>query len=153
MLRDLLESKEFQNSPSRVTFAVGKDIGGQTVVADIAKMPHLLIAILGIFRGFSSPSTSFMLSILSLYPFKSLTLTSANFLYRSVISDTAQFKAADAMMVAPGEVEEAICRLAQLARAAGIHLVIATQRPSVNVITGLINKVIISFFVYVVCSF
>ena len=44
MLRDLLESPEFQNSPSKISFAVGKDIGGKTVVADIAKMPHVLIA-------------------------------------------------------------------------------------------------------------
>lgn len=206
MLRDLLESKEFKNSASKISFAAGKDIGGKVVVADIAKMPHLLIAgatgsgksvcintlIMSILYK-ATPEEVKLIMIdpkvveLSVYngiphlmiPVVTDPKKAAGALNWGVAEMTRRYQAfaeynvrdmkgynekvasmppvegkalermpqiviivdelADLMMVAPGEVEEAICRLAQLARAAGIHLVLATQRPSVNVITGLIK--------------
>lgn len=206
-LRDLLESKEFKDFPSNLAFAVGKDIAGKTVVADIAKMPHMLIAgATG--SGKSVCINTLIMSILykahpddvklimvdpkvvelSVYngiphllipvvtdPKKAAAALHwgvaemedryrkfADFNVRDLkgynkkvesMQEAGDLEAptkmpqiviivdelADLMMVAPGEVEESICRLAQLARAAGIHLIIATQRPSVDVITGLIK--------------
>ncbi len=205
-LRDLLESKEFQEFPSNLSFAVGKDIGGKTVVADIAKMPHMLIAG-STGSGKSVCINTLIMSILykahpddvklimvdpkvvelSVYngiphlliPVVTDPKKAASALHWGVAEMTERYnkfadlnvrdlngynkavegmkqkgeeapakmpqiviivdELADLMMVAPGEVEESICRLAQLARAAGIHLIIATQRPSVDVITGLIK--------------
>ncbi len=205
MLRDLLESKEFKSSASPITFAVGKDIAGKVVVADIAKMPHLLVAgatgsgksvcintlIMSIIYKSDPDSVKLILVDpkvveLSVYngiphlmiPVVTDPKKAAGALNWAVaemekryklfaeynVRDLKGFNAkvekgetsgeikkklpqiviiidelADLMMVAPGEVEGAICRLAQLARAAGLHLVVATQRPSVNVITGLIK--------------
>jgi len=206
-LRDLLESKEFREYPSNIAFAVGKDIAGQTIVADIAKMPHMLIAgATG--SGKSVCINTLIMSILyKAHPDdvklimvdpKVVELSVYNgipHLLIPVVTDPKKASAAlhwavnemneryrlfadlnvrdikgynkivetqrengdesapaklpqiviivdelaDLMMVAPGEVEESICRLAQLARACGIHLIIATQRPSVDVITGLIK--------------
>lgn len=207
MLRDLLESTEFKNSASNVSFAVGRDIAGRCVVADIAKMPHLLIAgatgsgksvcintlIMSILYK-ASPDQVRLIMVdpkvveLSVYngiphlmiPVVTDPKKAAGALNWAVAEMTRRYQAfaehqvrdmkgynekvsqlepdengnkpdtmpqiviivdelADLMMVAPSEVEESICRLAQLARAAGIHLVLATQRPSVNVITGLIK--------------
>ncbi len=224
MLRDLLESQEFKNSTSKITFAVGKDIGGKTVVADIAKMPHLLIAgatgsgksvcintmIISILYK-ATPEEVRLIMIdpkvveLSVYngiphlmipvvtdPKKAAgalnwavaemerryrlfadnqvrDITGYNekvdFLAQEGDADAEDEKLkrlpqiviivdelADLMMVAPGDVESAICRLAQLARAAGIHLVLATQRPSVNVITGLIKANMPSRIAFAVSS-
>ena len=206
-LRDLLESGEFKNSSSAIAFAAGRDIAGKPVVADIARMPHLLVAgatgsgksvcintmIISILYK-ASPEDVKLIMIdpkvveLSVYngiphlmipvvtdPKKAagaLNWAVAEMMKRYElfakynVRDIKGFnektesmtpgeregkpgkmpqiviivdELADLMMVAPGEVEEAICRLAQLARAAGIHLVVATQRPSVNVITGLIK--------------
>ncbi len=206
-LRDLLETKEFKEFPSNLAFAVGKDIAGKVVVADIAKMPHMLIAgATG--SGKSVCINTLIMSILykahpddvklimvdpkvvelSVYngiphlliPVVTDPKKAAAALHWGVSEMTERYKKfadfnvrdlkgynqkvesmrekgeedapaklpqiviivdelADLMMVSPGEVEESICRLAQLARAAGIHLIIATQRPSVDVITGLIK--------------
>lgn len=207
MLRDLLESEEFKTSKSNIAFAAGRDIAGKVVVADIKKMPHVLIAgatgsgksvcintlIMSILYK-ASPEDVKLIMIdpkvveLSVYngiphlliPVVTDPKKAAGALNWAVAEMTKRYKLfaeynvrdlngynekiktiedieeegkpekmpqiviivdelADLMMVAPGEVEEAICRLAQLARAAGIHLVLATQRPSVNVITGLIK--------------
>lgn len=206
-LRDLLESREFQEFDSKIAFAVGKDIAGKTVVADIGKMPHMLIAgatgsgksvcintlIMSIIYK-AHPDDVKMIMVdpkvveLSVYngiphlliPVVTDPKKAAAALHWGVAEMTDRYQKfadfnvrdlkgynkkveemkakgdqeapakmpqiviivdelADLMMVAPGEVEESICRLAQLARAAGIHLIIATQRPSVDVITGLIK--------------
>ena len=205
--RDLVESQEFKSHPSNIAFAAGKDIAGNVIVADIAKMPHLLIAgATG--SGKSVCINTIIMSILykahpddvklimidpkvvelSVYngiphlfiPVVTDPKKAAGALHWAVAEMTDRYQKfaeynvrdlkgynkkvesikdiddpdkpkkmpqiviivdelADLMMVAPGDVEDAICRLAQLARAAGIHLIIATQRPSVNVITGLIK--------------
>lgn len=219
-LRDLLESKEFKEFPSNLAFAVGKDIGGKTVVADIAKMPHMLIAgatgsgksvcintiIMGILYK-AHPDDVKLIMIdpkvveLSVYngiphlliPVVTDPKKAAAALHWGVAEMTERYKKfadynvrdlkgynkkvesmqgqndpdapkklpqiliivdelADLMMVAPGEVEESICRLAQLARACGIHLIIATQRPSVDVITGLIKANMPSRIAFAVSS-
>ncbi|MGN1314562.1 MAG: DNA translocase FtsK 4TM domain-containing protein [Lachnospiraceae bacterium] len=206
-LRELLESKEYKEFPSKLAFAVGKDIAGKVVVADIAKMPHMLIAgatgsgksvcintlIMSLLYK-ASPEEVKLIMIdpkvveLSVYngiphlliPVVTDPKKAAGALHWGVAEMTDRYQKfadfnvrdlkgyngeidkrlargeqevppkmpqiviivdelADLMMVAPGEVEESICRLAQLARAAGIHLIIATQRPSVDVITGLIK--------------
>lgn len=217
-LRDLLESDKCKQSKSKLAFAVGKDIGGQTVVADIEKMPHLLIAgatgsgksvcintiIMSILYR-ADPNEVKMIMIdpkvveLNVYnglphllipvvtdPKKAAgslnwavntmmerynkfaeigakDLKSYNARVENLPYESEQHKKmpqiiiiidelADLMMVAQSEVEDAICRLAQLARAAGIHLVIATQRPSVNVITGLIKANVPSRIAFSVSS-
>lgn len=208
--RELIESDNFKNSKSKTAFAVGKDISGQVIVADIAKMPHLLIAgATG--SGKSVCINTLIMSILYkakpeevkliMIDPKMVELACYNgipHLLIPVVTDPKKASAAlnwaveemtrryqqfaeigvrniqgyndrveqakasssditdekltkmptivvivdelaDLMMVAHGDVEDAIVRLSQLARAAGIHLVIATQRPSVDVITGLIK--------------
>lgn len=220
LLRDLLETKEFEQAKSKISFAVGRDIGGNVVVADIAKMPHLLIAgatgsgksvcintlIMSILYK-AKPEEVKLIMIdpkvveLSVYngiphllipvvtdPKKAAGALNwavaemtkryqlfADYNVRNVEAYNAKVDSiqhleddtkpermpqiviivdelADLMMVAPGEVEDAICRLAQLARAAGIHLVVATQRPSVNVITGLIKANMPSRIAFAVSS-
>ncbi len=205
--RDMIESSEFKNHKSNICFTAGKDIGGQVVVADIAKMPHLLIAgatgsgksvcintIIMSLLYKANPEDVKLILIdpkvveLSVYngiphlfiPVVTDPKKAAGALHWAVAEMTERYQKfaeyqvrdlkgynqkveaikdiedetkpqklpqivivvdelADLMMVAPGDVEDAICRLAQLARAAGIHLIIATQRPSVDVITGLIK--------------
>lgn len=218
MLRDLLESDDFQKSQSNLTVAVGKDIAGKVVIADIAKMPHLLVAgstgsgksvcintlIMSIIYK-SDPEDVKLIMVdpkvveLSVYngiphllipvvtdPKKAagaLNWAVAEMMKRYQmfaeynVRDLKGFnekvlqmepgedvpkkmsqiviivdELADLMMVAPKDVEGAICRLAQLARAAGIHLIIATQRPSVNVITGLIKANMPSRIAFAVSS-
>lgn len=218
MLRDLLESNEFQQSKSRITVAVGKDIAGKTIVADIAKMPHILVAgstgsgksvcintmIMSIIYK-ADPEDVKLIMVdpkvveLSVYngiphlliPVVTDPKKAAGALNWAVaemmkrydlfakynVRDLKGFnerveqmdeadeslkkmpqiviivdELADLMMVAPKDVEGAICRLAQLARAAGLHLILATQRPSVNVITGLIKANMPSRIAFAVSS-
>lgn len=223
-LRDLLETDEFARQESKIAFAAGKDISGGVVIADIAKMPHLLIAgatgsgksvcintIITSILYKAKPSEVKMLLIdpkvveLSVYngiphllmpvvtdPKKAA--AALNWAVKEMMRRYQVFAAegvrnitgynrkidemqkaaggkpdpsqpqklpqiviiidelADLMMVAQGEVETAICRIAQLARAAGMHLVVATQRPSVKVITGVIKANIPSRIAFSVSS-
>ena len=219
--RELVDSPEFKNHPSNISFCVGKDIGGNVTVADIAKMPHLLIAgatgsgksvcintiIMSILYKARPDEVKLIMidpKVVELSAYQGIphllipvvtdpkqassalnwavmemgerykkfaevnvrNLTGYNEKVEESIKNGMEgedFKKlpqiviivdelADLMMVAPGEVEDAIVRLSQLARAAGIHLVIATQRPSVNVITGLIKANVPSRIAFSVSS-
>ena len=212
-LREVIESKEFKNHPSKVAFALGKDAAGDIIIADIAKMPHTLVAgATG--SGKSVCINSILVSILYkakpsevkliLVDPKMVELSGYNGIphllipvvtdpkkaagalnwavqemvnrynlfaskgvkdikgYNKVVEKEKGVKLpqiviiidelADLMMVAPNDVEDAICRLAQMARAAGMHLIIATQRPSVDVITGIIKANIPSRIAFTVSS-
>lgn len=214
-IRELIESAEFKKSKSKITFAVGKDIAGTPIVADLKTMPHLLIAG-STGSGKSVCLNSIIISILYkarpeevklvlidpkvvelgnyngiphlLIPVVTEASKSAAALgwavsemtdrYRKFaeagVRDLGSYNAyikdkegkesmlpqivividelADLMMVAPSQVEESICRLAQMARAAGMHLIVATQRPSVDIITGVIKANIPSRIAFAVSS-
>ena len=212
LLREVLESDEFKNQKSKISFSLGKDVAGANIVADLAKMPHLLIAgstgsgksvcintLIASILYKATPDEVKLLLIdpkvveLSIYkniphllvPVVTDPKKAAGALNWAVMEMTERYKKfasnnvrdiygynalnkegvdklpqivvvidelADLMMVAPGDVEDAICRLAQMARAAGIHLVVATQRPSVDVITGLIKANIPSRISFAVSS-
>ena len=219
MLRTLLESPEFINAKSPISFGVGQDIGGQVIIGDIAKMPHLLIAgatgsgksvcintiIMSILYKAHPDDVKFImvdpkmveLSVYNgiphlLIPVVTDAKKASAALNWAVLEMTKRYQQfaelgvrdfkgynkkweamkpeergdykhmpqivivvdelADLMMVAPSEVEDAICRLAQMARAAGMHLILATQRPSVNVITGLIKANVPSRIAFAVSS-
>ncbi len=213
-LRSVLESPEFQKHSSKLAVALGKDISGENVVIDLAKMPHILIAgatgsgksvcinsIVVSLLYKASPEEVKLLMVdpkvveLGVYngiphlliPVVTDPNKAAGALRWAVSEMTTRYKLfadrgvrdllgynasvdeagegtklpqiviiidelADLMMVAPHDVEDSICRLAQMARAAGMHLVIATQRPSVNVITGVIKANIPSRVAFAVSS-
>lgn len=200
-LREIVETPVYQNAKSKLNVALGKDIAGNTICADIAKMPHLLIAgttgsgksvcLNAMIVSILMNATPDEVKLVMIDP-KQVEFTVYNgipHLLVPVVSDPRKAAGAlgwavtemlqrykmfseksvrdikgynrlaetdeeltpmphivifidelsDLMMAAPNEVEDSICRLAQMARAAGMHLVIATQRPSVNVITGIIK--------------
>lgn len=215
-LRDILESDKFENAKSKLTMALGKDVAGECVVADIAKMPHVLIAgstgsgksvcintLISSLIYKAKPSEVKLVMVdpkiveLSVYngiphlliPVVTDPKQAAGALawavqemenrynlfaskgvrdlkgYNETIENNSDEEngtlpqiviiideLADLMMVAAKDVEDSICRLAQKARAAGMHLVIATQRPSVDVITGLIKANVPSRIAFAVSS-
>ena len=200
-IREIIGSDEFRNSKSKLTFAVGKDIAGNIILGDIAKMPHVIIAgttgsgksvctrsiIMSILYNASPDEVKFILIDPKIVEFKvfegipqllipivtdakkaagalnwavnemmrryqTFADVGANDLksYNQLADEDKEFppmpqivifidELADMMLVAKNEVEDSICRLAQMGRAAGMHLVVATQRPTTDVITGLIK--------------
>ncbi|MBR6700981.1 MAG: DNA translocase FtsK [Firmicutes bacterium] len=213
-LREIIGSKEFSDSKSKITFAVGRDISGNPVIADLGDMPHMLIAG-STGSGKSVCINSIILSLLYkarpdevkiimvdpkvvelshyngiphlMIPVvneASKAAVALNWAVKEMedryarfseigVKDLAGFnkkaadredlqpmpqiviiidELADLMMTAPQQVEDAICRLAQMARAAGMHLIIATQRPSVDVITGVIKNNVPSRIAFAVSS-
>ena len=216
MAREVIDSPEFEKCKSRVSFAVGKDIGGNRIIGDIGKLPHLLIAgttgsgksvcmnsliisllykakpeevklimidpkmvELGIYNGIphllipvvTDPKkaagslqwavTEMMRRYRMMADAGVRDLESYNKQARASVDDELEpmpqivvviDELADLMLVAAKEVEESICRIAQMGRASGIHLVIATQRPSADVITGLMKANIPSRIAFAVAS-
>ena len=214
-LRDVIDSQEFNSAKSKSTFAVGKDIGGNCIVGNIARLPHMLIAgttgsgksvcmnsiiisllykaspddvklimvdpkmvELGIYNGIphllipvvtdpkkAAGSLQWAVSEM-MRRYKAMSdvgvrdLESYNSIVESQETDARKLpqvvviidELADLMLVAAKEVEESICRIAQMGRAAGIHLIIATQRPSADVITGLMKANIPSRIAFSVAS-
>ena len=200
-LRDVLDTEEFRNAESKLTFAVGRNIDGETILGDIAKLPHVIIAgttgsgksvctngiIMSILYNATPDEVRLVLIDPKVVEFKiydgiphllipvvtdprkaagALAWAVQEMLkryklfadnnvrdlkgYNEMAAETEGVEPlprivividelADLMMAAAGEVEDSICRLAQMARAAGMHLIIATQRPTVDVITGLIK--------------
>lgn len=214
LLRDVISSEPFQKNKSPISFAVGKDIGGASIVGDIAKLPHMLIAgttgsgksvcmnslivsllykaspeqvrlimidpkmvELGVYSGIphllipvvTDPKKAAgslqwavtemmrryrMMASAGVRELDSYNQTAA---HNDELETMPQIvvvidELADLMLVAAKEVEESICRIAQMGRAAGIHLVIATQRPSADVITGLMKANIPSRIAFAVAS-
>ena len=214
-LREIIDSEAFKKSKSKITFAVGKDISGNAIVADLKSMPHLLIAgstgsgksvcINSIITSFIYKANPDEVKLILIDP-KVVELGNYNgipHLMIPVVTDPTKAAAAlnwavaemtdrykkfaeegvrdlesynefvraneeadkvmpqvviiidelaDLMMAAPSQIEESICRLAQMARAAGMHLIVATQRPSVDVITGVIKANIPSRIAFAVSS-
>lgn len=196
-MRKMLESEQMQQAKSRMTVALGLDVSGNPRIADIAKMPHVLIAgstgsgksvainafltsllyrnspselklimvdpkrvELSFYNGIPHLLTPVIVEVdkvLSALKWATVEMERRYKLFASVgvrniegYNEMAGFTSlpyliividemADVMMFAPVEVEDAICRLAQMARATGIHLILSTQRPSVDVLTGLIK--------------
>ena len=213
-LREVLDSDEFKNGKSKLTIALGKDVAGNIQLADIAKMPHVLIAgstgsgksvcintiITSIIYKAKPSEVKFVmvdpkvveLSVYNGIPHLLIPVVTDprkaagalawavqemdnryNLFAEKGVRDLSGYnnviekeqgtgklpqiviiidELADLMMVAKNDVEDAICRLAQKARAAGMHLVIATQRPSVDVITGLIKANVPSRIAFAVSS-
>ena len=213
-LREVIDSKEFHSAKSKSSFSVGKDIGGNCIVGNIAKLPHMLIAgttgsgksvcmnsiiisllykaspddvklimvdpkmvELGIYNGIphllipvvtdpKKAAGSLQWAVTEmLRRYKAMSDAGVRDLesYNSIVENEEDGKKlpqvvviidelADLMLVAAKEVEESICRIAQMGRAAGIHLIIATQRPSADVITGLMKANIPSRIAFAVAS-
>ncbi|TCP70075.1 FtsK/SpoIIIE family DNA translocase [Baia soyae] len=216
-LRDVIDSPGFQKNPSKLSIGLGKDISGEAVIANLAQMPHLLVAgatgagksvcVNGIIISLLYKARPDEVKLMMIDP-KMVELNIYNGIPHLLVpvvtdprkaaialkkvvsemekryelfakngardlerynqlardrSDEAVMpilpyivvivdELADLMMVAPGDVEDAICRLAQMARAAGIHMILATQRPSVDVITGVIKANIPSRIAFTVSS-
>ena len=213
-IHDVIDSSEFRDNPSKVSFAVGRDISNRNVVGNIAKLPHLLIAgttgsgksvctnslIVSLLYKSTPDEVRFIMvdpKMVELAPYNGIPhllipvvtdpKKAAGALQWAVFEMMKRYKTfsehgvkkleefnrlarasedletlpsvvvvidelADLMLVAAKEVEESICRVAQMGRAAGVHLVIATQRPSADVITGLMKANIPSRIAFAVAS-
>lgn len=212
-IREMIESKEYRDSVSKISFVIGKNISGTPIISDLKEMPHLLIAgstgsgksvcinsiIISILYKSKPDEVKFLLidpKVVELNHYNGIphllipvvtdpskAATALNWAVSEMTSRYKRFaevgvkdletynkkmlqlnnpklhqivividELADLMMAAPAQVEESICRLAQMARAAGMHLIVATQRPSVDVITGVIKANIPSRISFAVSS-